>query len=247
MAMGILGSPTINLTVGDLVNADPAAVAVVWATSQRGVGALDITEITVFGDTANVTLTSGKVRYAKQIADLTNDVVAILFWVLAADLPAGQLSAVMVFSGTQSTSTLRTVVWSISSSTGFFTIDAQDGAAFQHAADPWNSTNFIGGTDAGDITPLVVAPNSLQLYSIGVTGTGTSAVKTGTVGTSFFERRDVNAGAHRMIAGDYVNAAGGSRDFNVDLASADTGAIVVVSFKELAATHSKGLAMMGVG
>lgn len=237
-AVTILGTPDATHLIGEAYTPVSGAEAVVWETSQKAAATtLDVTDIVVTGSTSGTaTYSLGQVAFVKARALLSPDVVAIVFWVLKTNLPVGDLTATITFAGTESASTLRAVKYSLDSETGLIALDTSGTAVFTATADPW-----AAGT-------LTCRANTVQLYAIGITSPSTGVVTTGTTGSPFNEQRDVNAGAHRMVGGDYSFSAGGSRDFNVDLNASDTGAIAVASFYAAAVSSVTSTRMLlGVG
>ena len=220
MAVSIIGSPEINLNFTNPYTPAGGADAIVWATSQKGVGTLSIADISISGSGGGtITLTGGKVNALIVDSGTANSVLSLLIWVYIADAPNGDLSGSLSYTGTPSASQLKAVIWSLNSSTGLISQDTGGSGSqgFASAATPWTNTN---------VTPAV---GTVLCYAEGNTNQNTTITS---VGPGFTERRDVNAGVHRMSGGDLTSVSGGSTPWNVSLLSADTGSIAVVSFKE---------------
>ncbi len=220
MAVSIIGSAETNLNLGNPYTPAGGADMIVWASSQKGVGSLSISEITINGSVSgSVTMGGGQVFASIASAGTTNELLSFIIWLPIQNAPIGDLSVVVTFSGTQSASQQKAVIWSLNSTSGLITQDTGGSGTngFASAASPWTNTN---------VTPAI---GTVLCYAEGNSNMNTSITS---VGPGFFERRDVNAGAHRMSGGDLTSSAGGSTPWNVTLLSADTGSIAVVSFKE---------------
>lgn len=226
MAVSIIGFPEVSLNFGNPYTPAGGADMVVWATSQKGVGSLSVAEITITGSVSgSITMTSGKVSASIASSATTNNVLAMVIWINISDAPVGDLSGTITFTGTPSASTLRTVVWSLNSTTSLLAQDTGGSGTngFASASATWTNTN------------VVPAIGTVLCYAEGNTTSGTNITS---VGPGFSERRDVNAGAHRMSGGDLTSVSGGSTPWNVALSASDTGAIALVSFKEATAANT---------
>ena len=199
----------------------PDAIAYAHAV-QATSGAIDISTITVTGSTTgSATLAGGGVSVIKQFAGLANDIMAYIFYVTNATLSgfSGNITASVTYTSTTTTQD-SCVAYALGVGSQHAVLDTSGGVSTSSAADPWAENT------------LTVAAGSVQLASYGgdTTSTGIS-VGNGTP-ASFTERRDAGITLVRFYSGDYAYAAGGSRGMIVNLAAADTGAIIVVSFKE---------------
>lgn len=211
----ILGTPLTPSTFATAVTPETGADAVVWAISAKGTTNLDITAITITGSVSGTaTLAGGTVGIKKARWDTGSDIIAAVIYILAPDIPVGDLTGAITFSGTQ-VGDGRTVFYSLNSTTGLLALDNTDEMIIATNTDPWSQS-------------LLAANGTAQILSAALSTAG----NTTTPATNWTELRDVNDGGYRFVSQRRLTTTGGSIGWTVNPATTDTGAVAVASFKE---------------
>lgn len=222
MAVTITSSASRDFLAWANYTPDSSPKAVAFTLHAEGNGSLDLNTFAIDGTTSGTaSIANGKVHVGKkQIADLTDDIVEAVLYILSADLPVGDLTnPAITWTGTLRSTALLTRVFSLAASTTI-DVDNTSGASFTSVTDPLDGS-------------IVCADNTTQILAA-----GTSTAQNSTPGSGWTEDRDVNQGGtgntSQMFAQHKVTTTGGTINYRVDPVSADTGAIAVVSFKEAA-------------